>query len=196
MKQDSWSTVIRRRFNPDFARPVLRHAVAAQVSTAPIVAVAIDLAEGSEALHEALRVTVKRVLETVPGARFALLNVLKHSRIALDTTLDEEGRNKHVKRLVELKYWAQSLSLDESRITFHVLEATDAAAAILEYANTNRVDHIVMGARTSSAMRTILGSVSQEVAGKAPCTVTVVRPPRLSGGSASPPTESVPPALP
>ena len=46
--------------------------------------------------------------------------------------------------------------------------------------NTNRVDHIVMGARTNSAMRTILGSVSQEVVAKAPCTVTVVRPQRLA----------------
>lgn len=192
MKQDSWSTVIRRRFHPDFARPALRHAVAAQVSTAPIVAVAIDLAEASEALHEAVRVTVKRVLETVPGARFALLNVLKHSRIALDSTLDEEGRNKHVTRLVELKHWAQSLDMDESRITFHVLEATDAAQAILDYAGTNRVDHIVMGARTNSAWRTILGSVSQEVVAKAPCTVTVVRPPRPPDEGAAPVAEAAP----
>ncbi|HEX7528707.1 MAG TPA: universal stress protein, partial [Thermoanaerobaculia bacterium] len=43
---------------------------------------------------------------------------------------------------------------------------------------TNRVDHIVMGARANSALRTFLGSVSQEVVAKAPCTVTVVRLPR------------------
>ena len=175
LKRDPWSAVIRRRFHPDFARPAPRHDVLAQVSTAPIVALAVDLAEGSEPIHEALRVTVKRILETVPDARFACLNVLKHHRIALDSTLDEEGRNKHLKRLVELKHWAQPLAALENRITFHVLEATDPATALLEYARTNRVDHIVMGARANSALRTLLGSVSQEVVAKAPCTVTVVR---------------------
>jgi len=178
LKQDPWSAVIRRRFHPDYAPAVSRPTVLAQVSKAPIVALAVDLAEGSEPLHEALRVTVRHILETVPDARFACLNVLKQHRIALDRTLDDEGRSKHLKRLVELKHWAQPLAALEHRITFHVLESADPAAALLEYARTNRVDHIVMGARANSAMRTLLGSVSQEVVAKAPCTVTVVRLPR------------------
>jgi nucleotide-binding universal stress UspA family protein len=56
-----------------------------------------------------------------------------------------------------------------------VLEATDPAEAILEYARENTVDHIVMGARDNSTMRKLLGSVSARVASEAPCTVTVVR---------------------
>jgi nucleotide-binding universal stress UspA family protein len=178
LRRDPWKAVIRRRFNPDYQRAAARRPIAEQLSTAPIVAVAIDLDEGSEALHQALRVTVKRLLDVVPGARFAFLNVLKHRRIAFDMTLDEEGRNKHVKRLVDLKHWAHALPMDESRITFHVLEALDAAEALLEYARMNRVEHIVMGARTNSLMRSILGSVSQEVVANAQCSVTVVRPPR------------------
>jgi serine/threonine protein kinase len=189
LKQDPWSAVIQRRFHPDYAPAVSRPTVLAQVSKAPIVALAVDLAEGSEPLHEALRVTVTRILETVPDARFACLNVLKQHRIALDRTLDEEGRSKHLKRLVELKHWAQPLAALEHRITFHVLESADPAAALLEYVRTNRVDHIVMGARANSALRTLLGSVSQEVVAKAPCTVTVVRLPRpidvTSEGSAT-----------
>ena len=177
LRQDPWSAVIRRRFNPDFAPPVLRHAVAAQISKAPIVVVAIDLAEGSDALAEALLNTVKRILDIAPGARLACLNVLKQHRIELDRTLDEEGKSIHLKRLVELKHWAQPLAIAEGRITYHVLEATDAAAALLDYARANHVDHIVLGARTNSALRNILGSVSGEVVAKAPCTVTVVRPP-------------------
>jgi nucleotide-binding universal stress UspA family protein len=72
------------------------------------------------------------------------------------------------------------LSLDENRLTVHVLEAVDPAAAILEFAAANHVDHIVIGARQNSLARTLLGSVSAKVAGEAPCTVTVVRPPRLA----------------
>ena len=79
-----------------------------------------------------------------------------------------------------LRHWAQPLKLDENRLTVHVLEAIDPAAAILEFADANNVDHIVIGARQSSLRRTLLGSVSAKVAAEAACTVTVVRPPRLA----------------
>jgi len=108
-------------------------------------------------------------------ARLAVLNVLKLNRIALDQTLDEEGHNKHVQRLVALKDWARPLQLEPGRITFHVLEATDPADTILDYARVNNVDHLVMGARANSTMRKLLGSVSGKVAAEAPCSVTVVR---------------------
>ena len=86
-------------------------------------------------------------------------------------------------RLIELKHWAQPLSMSAERISCQVLGGTDVAAAILEYARVNPVDHIVLGARTNSLKRNILGSVSGEVAAQAPCTVTVVRPPRAGAGS-------------
>jgi len=174
------STVLRRRFNRELTHPKPRSDLAAQLASGPIVAVALDLVEGSDALNEALRVTSKRILATLPSARLACLNVLKLGRITIDRTLDEEGKNKHIDRLVTLRHWAQPLSLDENRLTVHVLEAVDPAAAILEFAAANHVDHIVIGARQNSLARTLLGSVSAKVAGEAPCTVTVVRPPRLA----------------
>jgi eukaryotic-like serine/threonine-protein kinase len=125
-------------------------------------------------------VTSERILATLPSARLACLNVLKLGRITIDRTLDEEGHNKHVDRLVTLRHWAQPLRLDENRLSAHVLEAIDPAAAILEFAAINHVDHIVIGARQNSFARTLLGSVSAKVAAEAPCTVTVVRPPRLA----------------
>ncbi len=183
VRRDPWTTAIKRRFNPHVEEPLVRNAASAtQVSSAPIVAVALDLSEGSESLAEALRDTVQRGLERLPDARFAILNVLKQHRIALDQKLDEDGQNKHLMRLVELRHWAQKLAVPEHRISFHVLESPDPAAAILDYAETNDVDQIVLGARTNSMLRTILGSVSAEVAAKAPCTVTVVRPRRRAGG--------------
>ncbi len=108
------------------------------------------------------------------------MNVLKLGRVTIDRTLDEEGNNKHVDRLVALRHWAQPLKLDENRLTVHVLEAVDPAAAILEFAEANNVDHILIGARQSSLRRTLLGSVSAKVAAEAVCTVTVVRPPRAA----------------
>ena len=104
--------------------------------------------------------------------------MLKLGRVTIDRTLDEQGNNKHIDRLVALRHWAQPLELDEGRLTVHVLEAVDPAAAILEFTRVNQVDHIVIGARQNSMLRTLLGSVSAKVAAEAACTVTVVRPPR------------------
>jgi len=176
LKHDPLTTVLRRRFNQDATRPRTKQALAAQLSSAPIVAVAIDLAEGSAALNDALRTTAGRILATLPAARLACLNVLKQGRLTIDFTLDQQGHNRQIDRLVGLRHWAEPLKLQEPRLTVHVLEAVDPAAAILEFAQANRIDHILIGARQSSLMRTLLGSVSAKVAAEARCTVTVVRP--------------------
>src|SRR5471032_986921 len=176
LKRDPLTTVLRRRFNQGTTRPYAKQALAAQLSSAPIVAVAIDLAEGSAALNDALRVTAGRILATLPAARLACLNVLKQGRLTIDFTLDAQGHNRQIDRLVGLRNWAEPLKLQEPRLSVHVLEAVDPAAAILEFAQNNRIDHILIGARQSSLMRTLLGSVSAKVAAEALCTVTVVRP--------------------
>ncbi len=178
LKRDPLSTVWRRRFNRELTLQRARSDIAAQLASSPIVAVALDTVEGSDELNAALRMTAARILATLPSARLACLNVLKLGRITIDRTLDEQGYNKHVDRMVALKHWASPLKLDESRLTVHVLEAVDPASAILEFADVNHVDHIIIGARTGSMLRALLGSVSAKVAAEAPCTVTVVRPPR------------------
>jgi len=180
LDRDPIRTVWRRRFNGNPAPLRGKSDVAAQLATGPIVAIALDTTEGSLALNEALRVTTARILSTLPSARLACLNVLKLGRVTIDRTLDEQGNNKHVDRLVALRHWAAPLRLDESRLTVHVLEAVDPAAAILEFAEANDVDHIVIGARQNSLVRTLLGSVSAKVAAEASCSVTVVRPPRMA----------------
>ncbi|MBX9454584.1 MAG: universal stress protein [Rhizobium sp.] len=175
LKRDPWTEVIRRRFNPEplgLHRPAV---VAGQYADAPIVLVAIDLDTTSPELAAALRLATGRVVEKSPQARIACLNVQRINRISLDTTLDEKGHNKHVTRLVQLKDWARPIGGAEGAITYHVVEAIEPARAILDFARANKVDHIVMGARQSSALRTLIGSVAGEVAANAPCTVTVVR---------------------
>ena len=180
LKRDPLATVWRRRFNGGITLPKPKSDVAVQLASGPIVAVALDTEEGSGPLNECLRTTAAHLLATLPSARLACINVLKLNRISLDRTLDEQGNNKHIDRLVALRHWASPLQLDESRLTVHVLEATDPAAAILEFTGINQVDHIVIGARQNSMLRTLLGSVSAKVAAEAACTVTVVRPPRLA----------------
>jgi serine/threonine protein kinase len=179
LKRDPWTTVLRRRFNTDVMQPSAKPALSVQLANAPIVAVAVDLGEEAKLLSEALRLAAARLLASMPSAQLACINVLKQGRLTLDTTLDAQGHNKHIDRMVALRNWAEPLKLAD-RLTVHVIEAVDVAAAVLEFAAANRIDHIVIGARQTSLKRTLLGSVSAKVAAEAPCTVTVVRPVRGS----------------
>jgi len=163
---------LRTKWNPPHQQ---RRAVSSHLANAPIVMAAIDLGPGHELLSQALALAVRRVLVTEPNARLACVNVLKLARLAPDETEDAQGRDPHLGRLVELKHWARSIPVAPERITYHVLESTNPAAQIVDYARHNRVDHIVIGARGSSMLRRYLGSVSAHVVAEAPCTVTVVR---------------------
>lgn len=178
LERDPFSVVMRRRFNKEILRSITQPAAAAQIAAAPIVAVAVDLSESGEPVNAALRATAERILATLPSARLACLNVLKQGRVTLDYSLDEQGHSKRIDRLVALRHWAAPLQLDSDRLSAHVLEAVNPANAILEFAEANHVDHIVIGARRDSLMRDILGSVSAKVAAEASCTVTVARPRR------------------
>jgi non-specific serine/threonine protein kinase/protein-serine/threonine kinase len=193
LKRDPWTMVWHRRFNQGIAIPKPKSDIAAQLASSPIVAVALDTSEGSDQMNAALRQTAERILATLPSARLACVNVLKLGRLTIDRTLDEQGHNKHVDRLVALKHWASPLKLDENRLTVHVLEAIDPASAIIEFATVNHVDHIVIGAREHSGVMARLGSVSSKVAFEAPCTVTVVRPRQLAVRAEAAPDRDMPP---
>jgi nucleotide-binding universal stress UspA family protein len=172
-RRDGLLLALRRRFRR--ALPQRTESVASRLARAPIILAAVDLTPEGAELAQALRLMVRRAVESEPGARVACVNVLKTSRIAIDLLEDEQGRNLHVQRLLELRHWAHPLDLAPGRITYHVLPAPDAAHELIEYARSNHVDHIIIGARSSSSLRRYIGSVSSEVVAEAPCSVTVVR---------------------
>lgn len=175
VSRDSLWTVGKRYLRSLGVEPDLRQSAARQLSRAPIVVVAIDLAQDSEALNDALRRAARRILEAAPGARLACVTVLKTSIFGMDDPVDEKGRNRHVQGLVELEHWARPLRLPQGRVTYHVLEAPDPGSAILDFANASNSDQILIGSRGSSTLRRYLGSVSSQVVASAECTVTVVK---------------------
>lgn len=183
--QDGIGTVAMRWLRARNARPRRRNGVAGQLSRAPIIMAAVDLSHEAEPLADALALAVGRLLVTEPNARVTCVNVLKISRLTLDPMEDAQGRNPHLQRLIELKHWARRLAIASDRMTYHVFEAIDPAAALIEYARNIQVDHIVIGARGNSTLRRYLGSVSAQVVAEAPCTVTVVRMPHQGNRSAA-----------
>jgi nucleotide-binding universal stress UspA family protein len=152
---------------------------AAPVAPCPIVLVALDVDGADARLLERLRETACRIVAARPGARLACVGVLRTARIGASELLDAAGRSRHVQQLAQLQRWAgpigRDLGLDDQRLTFHVLEAPDAAAALVEFAERTQVDHLVIGSRGRAGLRRYLGSVSAQVLARAPCAVTVVR---------------------
>jgi nucleotide-binding universal stress UspA family protein len=173
--RDGFSTVAKRWFAAAGGESRTKASVADQLSSVPIIMAAVDVTPGNETLAEVLRDAVRRVLQTQGGARLACVFIRKTSRVAMDSNVAEDGQNLHLQLLAELRHWARALRTKDNRITYHVLEAHDAATAIVDFAQSNHIDHIVIGARGSSPLRRYLGSVSSQVVAEAACTVTVVR---------------------
>lgn len=167
-----WQRSLRRMIRQPTVRSTTQ-----QLNRAPIVVAALDLSQDWEALSDALRTAAGNVLLSAPEARLACVSVLKTNRMGMDTPVDESGAHRHVQRLVQLQHWARPLALPSGRVTFHVLESPDPAAALLDYANGNQVGHIVIGSRGSSSLKRYLGSVSTQVVAQASCSVTVVKVP-------------------
>jgi serine/threonine protein kinase len=168
-----------RWFKAMGAEPAHTSTTADQLHSSSIIMVALGVNNNTPELDSKLLATVRRILQIEPGARLACVSVMKTNRVGMDKLTDDQGNSLHVKHLVAIKHWArplqQALAMDDQRLTFHVLEAPDTAAALVDFATKNQVDHIVMGARGNSALRRYLGSVSAQVVAQAECSVTVVR---------------------
>ncbi|MEY4872044.1 MAG: hypothetical protein RLZZ563_1374, partial [Pseudomonadota bacterium] len=142
---------------------------------APVIMVAVDLSPDMEALSHQLLIAIQRMLIIQPDARVACVNVIKTNRIGIDPTTTDDGDHLHVSRLVALRAWADDIDLPEDRLTFTILEGPDPGQTITDYVRKIHVDHVLMGARSHSATRRYLGSVSSHVVAEAPCSVTVIR---------------------
>jgi len=153
-----------------------------QLARAPQVLVAIDLDYRNEMLMQALRDATGRLIAGEPHWRLTCVTVMEPSMLTEQDDHSEITQALHLQYLVELRHWAQPLvqrlGLPQEQLRFHVLPGGGAAEMLIDYARAVHADHIVMGARGNSSLRRYLGSVSSHVVAEAPCSVTVVRPPR------------------
>jgi serine/threonine protein kinase len=146
-----------------------------QIHEVPIVMVAIPHEDVSEATLYSLRAAAKRTLGNRPGARLAVVTVISpNASSSTDSTRSETAL--HRQHLAQLQRWAQPLDLTGHQASFHVLESSDVASALLRYAEGNEVDLIVMGAATHGLQfQRLVATVPIKVAMDAPCTVMLVK---------------------
>jgi serine/threonine protein kinase len=153
-----------------------------QLSSASIVLAAVATLHKNEQRFQVLRDVVRRLLAIDPDRRLTCVTVIPPASELAGGKEEEAGTSMRIKHLVLLRNWAEPLGLPPERISYHVIESGDPAAALMEYARVNQVDHLVIGAPPADVP--MKGSfVSTRVAAEAPCSVTVVRPRAGSGGS-------------
>jgi nucleotide-binding universal stress UspA family protein len=148
---------------------------ARHLAHAPHVLVAIDPQDKREALAEAMRDALRRTRIAEPDLRVTLMASLPPQPFGEESILELEY-SRQTAILIALRHWAAPLGLPPDKLRIHLAENSDPATALLEYAAAHHVDRIIVGARSHSALRRYLGSVSARVVAEAACTVTVVRP--------------------
>lgn len=133
--------------------------------------------DGSPLANEAF----SHALETF-DSRITVLNVVT----PVDATMSEGGllepgdqrlkdAHERADRLIDR---ARDQAAAQNRTIETAVATGDPAEAIIEYAETHDVDHVVMGGHggdSGEITRRLLGTVATAVVGEAPVTVTVVR---------------------
>jgi serine/threonine protein kinase len=146
-----------------------------QIDEVPILMVAVPHLDASDATLYSLRQAVARSLGIRPGARLAVVTVISPNQTSATESIKSET-SVHRQYLTMLHQWAQPLDLEQHQTSFHVLEASDVANAIVRYAEGNNVSMIVMGAATHGLqMQRFVATVPIKVAMDAPCTVILVK---------------------
>lgn len=148
---------------------------AQQIDEVPILMVAVPHHEASDATLYSLRQAVSRSLGIRPGARLAVVTVISPDQTSA-TESDKSETSVHRQYLTLLHQWAQPLDLSDHQASYHVLESSDVASALVRYAEGNHVSMIVMGAATHGLqMQRFVATVPIKVAMEAPCTVILVK---------------------
>jgi nucleotide-binding universal stress UspA family protein len=147
-----------------------------QTAAAPIVLAAVDTAHLDDDLQQALHAAVLRVIGHAPNARLTCVAVLTDTPMQDGPRPDDTASGMHLEHLVRLRHWAKPMNLPAERLSVHVLEGSDTAKTLVEYARLNQVSLIVIGAANYSEPRLGLGrSITTAVSEDAPCSVYIVR---------------------
>ena len=146
-----------------------------QIEDTPILLVAVPHADTSDATLYSLRQAVARSLGIRPGARLACVTVLSPSASSTSDS-DRSETTLHRQHMARLRQWAQGLDLAAHPVSFHVLEASDVAQALVLYAVSNHVSIMIVGAATHGLQtQRFFATVPMRVARDAPCTVILVK---------------------
>jgi nucleotide-binding universal stress UspA family protein len=170
---------------PGFARQLLSWWRAREPMPAPgpdgprlgrVILIAVDTTHMEDARHPRIQYIARQVMSVAVEHRVMCVSVLHAGAPGEGATLGESESGRQLEHLARLRRWVEPLGLAPERLSLHVLQAFDAAGAIVELARRNHADLIMLGAPGPSEK--LLGwwrSVASSVTAGAHCSVYVVR---------------------
>jgi nucleotide-binding universal stress UspA family protein len=156
------------------AAPVRRRADDA--SRTPIVLVAVDTEHRDDERQPALLAATRDLLLQKPDFRLMCVSVIRAAPLGEGSEMADTASGRHLEHKTRLRWWVEPLKLEAMRVSLHVVEAANAADALLDLVHANHVDLVVLGApqpdqHTFGWWR----SVASSVTANARCSVYVVR---------------------
>jgi nucleotide-binding universal stress UspA family protein len=149
-----------------------------QVSTAPVIMVAVDTTHPHDERLPALQRVTGQVLSLSAEFRLACVSVIGAGPMVEGKGDAATASGIHREHLVRLRHWVAPLNLPPHRLALHVVVAASPADALLEFSRQNHVDLILLGApRPSQHALAWWRSAASTVTAHAHCSVHVVRVP-------------------
>ena len=151
------------------------------LSESPVILVAVDTSHPDDERHPALQWTARQLVSLNLEFRLICVSAIRAASIGESGGIADTSSGLQLVHKVRLRNWIEPLRLPAHRVSLHVLESGDPAATLLEFAKSNNVDLIVLGApmpnETSLAW---WRSAASTVTANAHCSVHVVRVPSRS----------------
>ena len=176
--QDPFLTRARRWWHMRSVRHVVRRMPKMQVGSAPVIMVAVDTTHPEDERQPFLQRVTAQLLSLSAEFRLVCVSVIR----AGPGAREDGPSGAYLEHLVRLRHWVDPLGLPAQRLSLHVIESANPAGALLDYARSNHVDLIVLGAPDPSQQAMAWWrSVASAVTANATCSVHVVRVPAQAG---------------
>jgi serine/threonine protein kinase len=162
----------------------LQHASRWEADAAPVVMVAVDTTHPDDPRQPEIQAATRRILLNRREFRLICVSVIPAPFGG------EEGSSAdaQIEHRIRLRHWTRPLGIEAGRMSFHVLENSDPAESLVEFAQRNNVDLIVLGAPAPDERALAWWrSVASSVTARASCSVHVIR---CSGEAPAPPVDA------
>ncbi|MEO8485054.1 MAG: bifunctional serine/threonine-protein kinase/universal stress protein [Betaproteobacteria bacterium] len=148
---------------------------------APVVLVAVDTSHPDDERHPALRDATRAIIASSGDFRLMFVSVIVAAPVGEGERPEDSDSGRALEHRHRLRHWVEPLRLPPARQSLHVVVSGDPADTLLELAEVNHVDLIVLGAPDPSERALAwYRSVASTVTANARCSVHVVRVPARS----------------
>lgn len=151
------------------------------VSQSPVIMVAVDTSHPDDERHPALQWTARQLTSLNLEFRLICVSAIRAASVGESGGIADTSSGLQLVHKIRLRNWIEPLRFPAHRVSLHVLESADPAGTLLEFARSNNVDLIVLGAPAPN--ETALAwwrSAASTITANAHCSVHVVRVPSRS----------------